>query len=495
MPSNIPLLLRAVSDELAQRILPDLRSGDAIERAGLARLVLQELAADLDILAEVADQDGPALRAGLAGVLDELAASAPDLDLGTWRARLAGIATQRGVARHAEIAELRALAADIVRTLTDRVRSSPEGATVLSVVLARLGTLDHRWLTDYEEARNARQGSPATGAGATATVATEVDAASFTRYLRTRYPDSPEIRATEVVPIPGGRSKKTFFVDIAGSATLPARLVMRQDYSLRYEGTKVRDEYTPLLKLSGLGLPVPRPLLLEPEATEVGPSFILVERLEGAPPGTYFGMRNTCPGAFRDMARMLARLHRAEPAELGFTPGPAPEQSLLQLIDQYQKKWRDNATRASPLVDYAYAWARQECLLDPGTVAVVHGDAGPYNFLVKDDHLTAVLDWEFARVGDPAEDLGIVRVYADGNIDWDEFMAIYLEAGGPPAPERRIRLGMMMQYLKGTTLVAASGRNFEEGWTREFIKGASSFTGLRQIELRVAGLLRRFDAV
>ena len=147
---------------------------------------------------------------------------------------------------------------------------------------------------------------------------------------------------------------------------------------------------------------------------------------------------------------------------------------------------------ASPVVDYAYAWARRECALDPGMSAVVHGDAGPYNVLVEGDRLTAVLDWEFAHVGDPAEDLGIVRVYAEDVMDWREFVSIYVASGGREVPERRVRLGMMLQFLKGTTLVAASGRNFVEGWTREFIKGANAFTGRRLIELRIAALLTAF---
>jgi hypothetical protein len=62
-------------------------------------------------------------------------------------------------------------------------------------------------------------------------------------------------------------------------------------------------------------------------------------------------------------------------------------------------------------------------------------------------------------------------------------------------PERRVQLGMLVNFLKGTTLVATSGRNFEEGWTREFVKGANSFTGLRLIELRIAALMQRFGAV
>jgi aminoglycoside phosphotransferase (APT) family kinase protein len=192
---------------------------------------------------------------------------------------------------------------------------------------------------------------------------------------------------------------------------------------------------------------------------------------------------------------MLARLHRVGPEALGLTRPAAGTDSMRELISQYQIKWRDNATRASPVVDFAYAWALRECGREPGSTAVVHGDAGPYNLLVDDDRLTAVLDWEFAHAGDPAEDLGIARVYADSFMPWDEFMQAYRTAGGPPVAESRIRLGMLIQFLKGTTLVAASGRNFREGGTRDFIKGANSFTGLRLIERKIAYMLRRFEAV
>jgi aminoglycoside phosphotransferase (APT) family kinase protein len=198
------------------------------------------------------------------------------------------------------------------------------------------------------------------------------------------------------------------------------------------------------------------------------------------------------------LANVLAQLHRAVPSELGLAPPAVAmpgDDSLLRLIETYQKKWRDNATRASPLIDYAYSWARAECAKDPGSLAVVHGDAGPYNLLVDGDRLSALLDWEFVHVGDPAVDLGLVRVYAEEFMSWDDFVRAYLAAGGIQVPERRVRLGMLVNFLKGTTLVATSGRNFEEGWTREFVKGANSFTGLRLIELRIAGLLKQFGAV
>jgi aminoglycoside phosphotransferase (APT) family kinase protein len=494
-------LLRAIAEELAQRLLPELTSADARERVTLARLVLEHLAADIDVLAVVAAQWVPAFRAALEEALRTLPPALFDDQLHRWRTELAGVPIEHGVAREREVRALRTIAASLVRRATDVAGNhggGPAADAAITATLVRLGALDHQWLTRYDAARQQKNVSsrtlagPASGPGASAP---PLDPASVTLYLRRRFPDAPHLAASVVVPIPGGRSKKTFLISLTGSAALPAELVMRQDYALRYEGTKVRDEYIPLLKLAALGLAVPRPLLLEAEASELGPPFIFVERLRGTPPGSYFGMRTPCPGAFADLARLLARLHRVPPDELGLSAGAAPADSLLQLIETYQAKWRENATTASPVIDYAYAWARGECAKATGTVAVVHGDVGPYNLLIEGDHLTAVLDWEFLHLGDPAVDLGLVRVYAEEFMDWEEFMRLYRAAGGVPVAERRVRLAMLVNFLKGTTLVATSARNFEEGWTREFVKGTNSFTGQRLIELRIGGLLQRFGAV
>jgi aminoglycoside phosphotransferase (APT) family kinase protein len=409
------------------------------------------------------------------------------------------IRPEQGAGAQRELAALRGVAARLVRHLADLAGETTDASRrkALQDSVATLGRDDACWVRDFDAACSAlAKDRPAGDSRAhDSAEAVQVTAERITQYLRRRFPASPDAVATEVVPIPGGRSKKTFLVSVAGAGPLSGDLVMRQDYALKYAGTKVEQEYRPLQALAALGLPVPRPLHLEPDVSELGPPFLFVNRLRGKPPGTYFGMSVASPGAFRDLAATLARLHRVEPVALGMTAEATGDDVLRRTIQQYQRKWRENATLASPIVDYAYSWALQECARDPGTTTVVHGDAGPYNLLVENDRLEAVLDWEFAHVGDPAEDLGIARIYAEGFMPWSDFLRIYAEGGGPVVPESRVRLGMLIQFLKGTTLVAASGRNFREGGTTEFIKGASSFTGLRMIELRIADLLKRFEAL
>ena len=496
------LLLRAISDQLRERIIPDLTAADAIERATLSTQVLELLASDIDTLADVAEVHTPEFRKTIKTVLGTLPREVFTELLENWLSRLDAIAPETGLACQREIRTLRDLSAHILRACADRCDELPEGDThsTISTVAATLGAQDRRLLDAVAAAGSVREEKRQDVNGgqdkdSPAPAGIELSPESVTGYLRQRYPDSPAVKATGVVAIPGGRSKKTWIISIENTDALPGEVVMRQDYQLHYEGTKVRNEYEPLATFSGLGLPVPAPLLLETEETSLGQPFMLMEKRAGAPPGTYFGLRDKCPGAFADLANTLACIHQTAPDGLGFTPDGDPEQSLMRLIGSYQEKWRKYSNKPSPIIDFACCWAKQMCRQDPGTVAVVHGDVGPHNMLVANDRLTALLDWEFSHLGDPAEDLGIARVYAEDVMAWEEFIHLYREAGGPPVPARRIELAMVLHFLKGASLVAVSSRNFEEGWTSEFIKGATSFAGLRQIELVIGSLLQRFNAI
>jgi aminoglycoside phosphotransferase (APT) family kinase protein len=491
-------MLRAISRELTDHIIPNLsKEGDAIDRATYATQILQLMAADTDLLADLALEQSPAIRHTIEDVLTDLATSELAEKAARWRAQLNAIQVETDIASQREIKALRQLAADILREMSDSNSGKPE----FQRLIARLGELDHHWLTLFADARNKiiqqnttenqKQDAPATDDNDIP----EVTVDTVTRYLKDRYPQSPAIEATRIISVPGGRSKKTWFIHLKGTEELPSELVMRQDYQLHYEGTKVKDEYRPLSKLASLNLPVPKPMLLEENASILGQPFMLMDKARGTPPGSYFGLTEKCPGAFEDLARLLAKLHSVNPAELGFTVGDDPENSLIRLIHGYKEKWRNNTLKPSPLIDYAFSWAEQVCSMDKGMVSPVHGDVGPHNMLVADNRLQAMLDWEFSHTGDPAEDLGIVKVYAEQTMEWKDFMAIYLKAGGRPVPERRIEMTMVLHYLKGACLVAVSGRNFEEEWTQEFIKGATAFAGLRQIEMIIAGQLKRFGAI
>jgi hypothetical protein len=82
--------------------------------------------------------------------------------------------------------------------------------------------------------------------------------------------------------------------------------------------------------------------------------------------------------------------------------------------------------------------------------ALCHGDAGPGNFLFEGARVTALLDWEFAHVGDPLDDLAWVAVRAQllgGFGDLARGYRVWSAATGlPPDPAR-------IEYYRALVLV------------------------------------------
>src|SRR4029077_7368683 len=85
----------------------------------------------------------------------------------------------------------------------------------------------------------------------------------------------------------------------------------------------------------------------------------------------------------------------------------------------------------------------------PAEPRLVHGDFRLGNFIVDDAGLAAVIDWELAHLGDPAEDIGwlCIRSGLFGNDhrpiagvgQLDEFISSYEAAGGAPIARDRVR--------------------------------------------------------
>ena len=103
----------------------------------------------------------------------------------------------------------------------------------------------------------------------------------------------------------------------------------------------------------------------------------------------------------------LARLH-ASPATGITLDGGGQGRRIADHVRAELAIWRamyDEAGRSDALLDLAFEWLADN-LPDPdGPVVLVHGDAGPGNFLFEHGRLTALIDWELAHLGDPMEDL------------------------------------------------------------------------------------------
>jgi len=124
-----------------------------------------------------------------------------------------------------------------------------------------------------------------------------------------------------------------------------------------------------------------------------------------------------------DYLRWLGRLHRLDVHTLdldGMTVPATGEAHALDDLDLWCSIMRDRgAGWTAPATEFAVEWLRANAPSHATATSICHGDAGPGNFLFEGERVTALLDWEFAHVGDPHDDLAwmAVRTPLLGQVD------------------------------------------------------------------------------
>jgi len=197
----------------------------------------------------------------------------------------------------------------------------------------------------------------------------------------------------------GGASKEAWAVDLADGREL---LVRRASVGVIHRDTlTLEQEFHVLEAAVAAGVRAPRPVLYLGEVG--GHEAFAMERVEGETIGRRL-VRDPPPSLALELADELAKIHSIEAP--GFLPrGGAIERFYDEL---------DSVGEPHPAIEYGLAWVRER-LTSSREPTFVHGDFRLGNLAVT-DHLVAVLDWEFAHVGDPVEDVAwpLVRAWRFG---------------------------------------------------------------------------------
>ncbi|MCR5980601.1 phosphotransferase [Gordonia jinghuaiqii] len=245
-----------------------------------------------------------------------------------------------------------------------------------------------------------------------------------------------DVRVRSVKQLAGGLSKKTTLLTIDGDAAAPEEIVLRQVAPGRDAHTLI-DEFAVVGHVFGHGVAVPEPLWLEPQDNALGGPFFATRRARGANVGDVFGPDpGTTPKAAEALARELGNLHAL--AIDGAVPTPVPPMAtrgeILDAIDEQRRLVRGVERAigidAAPLGSLLFEWLAANAPTGVETPVLLHGDPGFHNILLDGEELTAMLDWERARIGDPAQDLAYVRPAVENIFEWEDFLRIYCEAGG-----------------------------------------------------------------
>jgi aminoglycoside phosphotransferase (APT) family kinase protein len=109
----------------------------------------------------------------------------------------------------------------------------------------------------------------------------------------------------------------------------------------------------------------------------------------------------------------LGALHQLDPDALGVDWMARPSSPEDCALAHAEAIWDQMGSLAvEPLATFGIHWLRRNVPHEVGRISILHGDAGVGNFLYVDDRMTGVLDWEWAHLGDPMEDLGSMCMHA-----------------------------------------------------------------------------------
>jgi aminoglycoside phosphotransferase (APT) family kinase protein len=118
-------------------------------------------------------------------------------------------------------------------------------------------------------------------------------------------------------------------------------------------------------------------------------------------------------------------------------------------------------------------------------ICVVHTDVGLHNLLVEDGRIRALLDWEFARVGDPADDLGYARPHVEKLLPWGDFLAEYAAHGGPEYREANARWYEVWRSVRNAVCCSIGLAGFVSGENLQVNQALVGIGLYRQLSLEI----------
>lgn len=312
--------------------------------------------------------------------------------------------------------------------------------------------------------------------GDTAGSSTAISRDNLEVYLRDRFVE-PGLAVSAFRPLPGGFGKETSLFSVAGIA-LDGDFVMRRDpgnnESLTNDCHEIAREYPVIRAAFERGFPAPDALWLDTEHRLLpGGHFIVMRKSPGELGGNFFGATTRIEPELGDtLANIAARLHTLEPlVELGdlasFIKTDLWPLSRGEATRRYVAGWRDyylsESHTPSPALMAIYGWLLENVPDRQKSASLIHGDIGFHNFLFDQGQLSAVLDWEFAHIGDPAEELGYIAVTTGRALDWPRFMASYVKGGGDPVDAQTLHFFKVWAYARNASASNILWTRFTDG--------------------------------
>jgi aminoglycoside phosphotransferase (APT) family kinase protein len=249
------------------------------------------------------------------------------------------------------------------------------------------------------------------------------------------------VGVVELRRIATGNSRANWYVEASDGA----RYVVRVEQGGVF-GSSSADEFRMMSAAHALGCPVARVRWLEPTGAVLGQPFFAMDYVVGAATGR--NDRSMAPELAEDFVRRLADLHRADWAS-ELDGGPSGVDATHAAIDRWQGVYRAETDVAIPLLEEGAAWLHHHAP-HPNRIGIVHGDPGPGNFVHDGSRVVAFTDWEFAHVGDPAEDWAyLITMRGASTMRRSDWLMLFERVAGVTVTDSELRYWSVFNFFKG----------------------------------------------
>ena len=201
--------------------------------------------------------------------------------------------------------------------------------------------------------------------------------------------------------VPGGASKEAWAVEVAGERLI----VRRAGVSVIHEGAlSLEHEFAMLEAAADAGVKVPRPVAYL--GLIGGREAFAMARVDGETIGRRI-VRQPPPSLEHALAEELAKVHSIAAERVPFL-------GAGDILDRFAGEL-ESVGEPHPALEFGLRWLREN-RPEPLPDLVAHGDFRIGNVVVSERGLLAILDWEFAHLADPREDLAwpLVRAWRFG---------------------------------------------------------------------------------
>ncbi len=240
-------------------------------------------------------------------------------------------------------------------------------------------------------------------------------------------------------------------------------------------------QFEALKAVEGTKVPAPRAFAWSDDSALLGAPFFLAEKSPGVTVIPWDESKSSGANGHHSrravgeqFADILGELHaldwtRTGLARLaGMAEGLTRENAAARAIAEWENGFRRWALRPHPMMHRVLAWLRANQPRAP-RLSIVHGDYRLGNFLELDGRITAILDWELVRLGDPHEDLAwsCLPQYRGGTelmsqlVAREELYARHQAKTGLPVDPASVHFYTILSLLKLAAIHMAGAHAFE----------------------------------